>query len=139
VTYDVLLSCGSSLMAVPMPMRMASCIVRIQCVMIMLSFPLRMSCFPLFPAIFASKDWAKVSVTQGRDEMGSVVYLDRMQVGNSGGSTIKLLLCIIFTQLWHPNRGSLPLFALSSSLKWRKHMFMLADVNNELYTGQKRP
>ena len=37
-----------------------------QCVMTMLSFPLRMSCFPAAPAILASSDCAKVSVTNGR-------------------------------------------------------------------------
>jgi hypothetical protein len=51
-----------------------------QCVMTMLSSPLRMSCFPFFPAIFASIDCANVRVTKGRVGGCGVEYLDEMQV-----------------------------------------------------------
>lgn len=87
-TQYSLFNWGSSFCAVPMPTIIASWRVRIlhvaprlvseafcrlrldgaahQCVMIMLSLPLRMSCFPPAPAIFASSDCANVSVTNGR-------------------------------------------------------------------------
>jgi hypothetical protein len=81
---DAPLSCGSSFRAVPIPTRMASCKVLIlfpkrtsfktadnrgpphQWVIPMLSFPLRINCWPPLPAILASRDWANVRVTYGR-------------------------------------------------------------------------
>lgn len=63
-----------------------------QCVMSMLSLPLRMSWWPVWP-ILASNDWAKVSVTCGRFCGGSEVYDDRSVVRNGGGTEVFIVVC----------------------------------------------
>jgi len=106
-------NCGSSFNAVPTPTRIPSCIVRIldqrghgvrcyhsrpsrplslecrahQCVIIMLSLPLNINCFPPTPAIFASRDCANVNVTLGRSPLISISS-PKVTVRKLGGSTM---------------------------------------------------
>lgn len=116
-------NCGSSSNAVPTPTRIPSCIVRIldqrgdgvrcyhprpsrlpslgclahQCVITILSLPLSINCFPLTPAIFASRDCANVNVTSGRSP-SILISSPKIAVRKLCGSTMRSQRSLFKTQ-----------------------------------------
>ena len=60
-----------------------------QCVIIILSLPLNVSCFPPIPAILASRDCANVNVTLGRPSLISISS-SKIEVRKLGGFAMRL-------------------------------------------------
>lgn len=73
-----------------------------QCVIIMLSLPLNVSCFPPIPAILASRDCANVNVTLGRPSLISISS-SKIEVRKLGGFAMRLQRSRFNVQRLKPN------------------------------------